>query len=101
MSNPTYDAIVEKIDAVNEDIDKLVKRLAKYDDCPPTTPRSRRRKARYEKQLANKSERLDYLNEQLLDFSPETPDETQDTNASSVLDRPSDWRKLWPQCFHY
>ena len=78
MSNPTYDSIVESIDAVTEDIEKLEKRLAKFEDCPPTTPRSRRRKARFEKRLAFKNDRLEYLNEQLEDFSPEAPDETQD-----------------------
>ena len=78
MSNPTYDSIVEKIDAVTEDIEALEKRLAKFEDCPPTTPRSRRRKARFEKKLAFKNDRLEYLNEQLEDFSPEAPDDTQD-----------------------
>ena len=78
MSNPTYDAIVEQIDSVNESIAKLEKRLAKFDDCPPTTPRSRRRQLRYLKMLVHKQDSLDYLNEQLADFSPEAPDETQD-----------------------
>jgi len=79
MSNPTYNAILEKIESVNEDIEALTKRLAKFDECPPTTPRSERRKARLEKRLAAKNERLDYLNEQLEDFTPEAPDETKDS----------------------
>ena len=78
MSNPTYDSIVESIDAINEDIERLEKRLAKYEDCPPTTPRSQRRKARFEARLEAKNERLEYLNEQLSDFTPEAPDETKD-----------------------
>ena len=85
MSNPTYDAIVEKIDTVTDDIEALKRRLAKYDDCPPTTPRSRRRKERYERKLVANTERFEYLNEQLEDFSPEAPDETQDSMKVEFL----------------
>ena len=78
MANPTYDAILDKIETVTEGIEKLEKRLAKFDDCPPTTPRSRRRQLRYLKMLVQKQEALEYLNEQLEDFSPEAPTEEQD-----------------------
>ena len=78
MANPTYDAILEKIESVTEGIEKLEKRLAKFEDCPPRTSRQRRRQLRYLKMLVHKEDTLALLNEQLAEFSPEAPTENQD-----------------------
>lgn len=78
MFNQTYASIVVSIDNVTGQIEHLEKRLSKFDDCS-LNARQLRRKARIEKRLGFKEDRLEYLNEQLGQFSPVAPKDTEDS----------------------
>lgn len=79
MFNQTYASIVVSIDKTNRKIERLERRIAKFDDCPPTTPRRQARLERYQNNLNQTLDRLDYLEEQLAGLSPVAPGPTEDS----------------------
>ena len=87
MSNPTYDAILDKIESITNAIERRNNRLEKLASLKPTT-RIKRRMDRLQSFNERADRQIDNLRSQLKDFEPELPEGPKDSMEVSFWQDP-------------